>query len=179
MQVRIRNAERVNKIRIRSEDIVFVQSNGGYMFNLTVRYYCARTLNVKYLTILNYFGWYLNIGNYELEGFRLSENLFLYSSKHADNRKNLGVVSPLVMNIGYFNMVRYQNLLFYYNYQRQGKYKDNDYNSEIIHYKDKHGEHRTFVFVLLEEGYEGLNYQFKLVKFVDRLKMKILYLKVV
>ena len=174
MQVRIRYAESVNKVRFRYKDIIFSEYKGSYRYNLIVKYHCGKTLKIKYLNVLNYYGYLPDTGNYELEGFRLSESIFLYTGKSLDSRTNLGVISPLSMTIDYSNVKRYQNSLYYYNSSRQGKYKDNDYLSEILFYKDKYGVDKTLVLVFIETTF---NVQYKLIKFVERRKIKILYLK--
>jgi len=175
MQLRIRNAEAVNKIRFRYEDVIFSEYIGSYRYNLIVKYLCDKTLKVKYLNVLNYYGYLPQVGNYELEGFRLSESIFLYTSMRTNPKPNLGIFSTESMVIDYSNMNNYKNYLYYYNTSdRQGKYKDNEYLSEILFYKDKYGVDKTLVFVFFDDNFYV---QYKLVKFVERTNIKILYLK--
>ena len=90
-------------------------------------------------------------------------------------KPNLGIFSTESMVIDYSNMNNYKNYLYYYNTSdRQGKYKDNEYLSEILFYKDKYGVDKTLVFVFFDDNFYV---QYKLVKFVERTNIKILYLK--
>ena len=174
MQLTICNAEAVNKIRFRYEDVIFSEYIGSYRYNLIVKYLCDKTLKVKYLNVLNYYGYLPQVGNYELEGFRLSESIFLYTTLRSATKPNLGVISTESMVIDNSNLNHYKNYLYYYNTERQGKYKDNDYLSEIHFYKDKYGVDKTLVLVFTDDNFYVV---YRLVKFVERTNIKILYLK--